>query len=335
MAHLSLVEAVSDWFTKYEVPATVVWGQRARPAQGNAKSGSHGGRVSFQWPGKSTGQGPTYLGPRAADNTIADGGLIALAQDVYAARTAHWSTGAPVHLVAAAPINPPAPTNLAGAFDAANAIRILEIAHHANLTLHVAADTENAITAPAAHDRASLRTLLLQLQEQGNAHDRQLFTDLASLIHVHNAVDEEHDSTAPDPLSTGATSRAIAQLVIELEAEVWAWDDAGPTDDRRQEEAWWSLMQATANAVRSYARGVFRLDRTEAASPVVHTVRGVARLVYFKLPVPIDQLPNLTPQSTGWSVTAEAEFARGAEPDGAPLDPETEAVGGAEINPDT
>lgn len=325
MGHLSLVETVQAWFLKYEVPATAVWGQRARPAQGNAKPGSLGGRVSFLWPGKATGQGPTWLGSRPAVDTISDPALVELAARVRAARLGHWATGAPVHLAASSPSVPAEPTSLIEAFDVANAVRLAELEHDASPAAHLEADTVNALTAPAASTRATLRTLLLQLQERGNAHDRSLT--------AHGEADEDHDADGEDPLSTSATSRAINQLVIELEAEVWAWDDSGSTDDVKQEEAWWNLAQATINAVRFYAQGTFKLDRTEPASQVVHVVRGVARLMYFKLPVPIDQLPNMTPRAIGFEATAKHEQPQGQEPDGTPNAPVVETVGTVDIPP--
>ena len=147
MGLVALTSSVAAWFLAHEVPATAVWGQRARPAQGNAKPGARGGRVSFMWPGTGTGQGPTWLGPRAASDTISDGALIALAASVRAARVAHWGTGAPVHLATSSPAIPDAPETLVEAFDVANAVRLADIEHMASATAHLAADAANASTA--------------------------------------------------------------------------------------------------------------------------------------------------------------------------------------------
>src|SRR5689334_22549428 len=112
MALTSLVSAVSAWFVAREVPATAVFGERARPAQGNAKSGTVGGRVSFLWTGKGKYMGPGWLGPRKHDDTIAIPGLIALVNDVREKRLAHYAAGAPVHTAGTVPSLPAAAANL-------------------------------------------------------------------------------------------------------------------------------------------------------------------------------------------------------------------------------
>lgn len=327
MGFLALTDSVRAWFEAHEIRATVVWGARARVAQGNATPGQRGGRVSFLWSGNATGQGPTWLGPRSAPDTISDGGLIGLAAVVRAARLGHWATGAPVHLAASLLGVPDEPTTLIDAFDVANALRLAELEHDADTTTHLAADTVNAITAPAASDRLTLRALLLQLQERGNAHDRSLV--------AHLAADEDHDAAGIDPLSTSAETRAIGQLVTEIEAEVWAWDDSAPTNDALQDEAWLQLFEATHNAVRAYAQGTFALLRvTSLPTTATHVVRGVARLAYFKLPVPIHQVPADTPLQRGATAAIQIELPQGQLPDGTPIDPITKTVGTVDITPE-
>lgn len=158
------------------------------------------------------------------------------------------------------------------------------LAHHASTTAHQAADTSHTITAPAASSAATLRTLARQLQELGNAHDR----DTAA----HGAADEAHDSEAADPVEAATKTRAIAQWVPEVSVEIWAWDDTHPSDDAAQMDAWLVLQDWTWNAVRSYGRGVHKLDRTEPATEVVHVRRGFALVAFLTLPIPVHEAPG-------------------------------------------
>lgn len=318
MGIVALVDAVEAWFTKYEVPATAVFGQRARPEQGNRRSGVIGGRVSFVTTGKSSYQGPTGLGPRRHDDTISRPGLIAVVNELRDRRLAHYATAGAVHLAASAPSLPDEAETLSEAIDLGNALRTVEIEHHASTVAHAAADTDHAITAPAASSEATLRTLALALQEQGNAHN-------ASTV-AHGEADADHDSTLDDPRSTAAASRAVAQKVIEVEAEIWAWDDSRASDDRRQWQAFLALHEATVNAIRSYVRpglraGGFQLDRTETGMNAVHITRGYAEKVYFKLAVPVHQLPAWTPREVVPEFAANLEFEKGVDEQLEPVAP--------------
>lgn len=319
----ALVDAVAAYFLAREVPATAVFGERARPAQGNARSGSIGGRVSFLPTGKGTYQGPTLLGPRPTDNTLSIPGLLALVNDLRTQRLAHYATAGAVHLAGSSPSLPAAATTLSQAIDVGNALRTAEIAHHASTAAHATADTSHAITAPAASSSTTLRTLALQLQEKGNAHNAS--------TSAHGEADEDHDSTQDDPLASDATSRAVAQKVIEVEAEVWAWDDSAPTDDRAQWEAFLALHEWTVNAIRSYVRsglnvGGFELDRSEPATAVIHAKRGYAEKVFFKLPIPVHQRPAVTPREVTPEFTATIEISKGIDQQNEPIDPVTITV---------
>lgn len=312
MGLTSLVQYVSDYFTSHQVAATAVYGQRARPAQGNAKPGTVGGRVSFLWTGKGSYKGPTWWGPREHEDTISTSGLVTLANDVILARAGHYGVGSPVHLAGGlVPSWEPAET-LIEAIDLANAWRARDIAHAADLTRHGSADTANVVTAPAAGSAATLRTLLLDMRAKGSAHNAQLGG-------VHGAADDDHESAAKDPLSTAATSRAIAQFLPEIEVEVWAWDDGAPTDDARQWAAWLTLHEVTMNAIRAYARGRWKPLRTEKATDVKHVTRGKASLVYLELPIPVHELPAVTPVELEADVSATVSIQKGTDEQGAPI----------------
>lgn len=315
MALTSLVAAVSAYFADHGVPATAVYGERARPAQGNSKSGQIGGRVSFLVTGKGKYQGPTWLGPREAGAQLSKPRLIALVNDVREKRLAHWATAGAVHLAAEVPATPAPATTLSEALDLGNALRLLELAHHASTTAHQAADTSHTITAPAASSAATLRTLARQLQELGNAHDR----DTAA----HGAADEAHDSEAADPVEAATKTRAIAQWVPEVSVEIWAWDDTHPSDDAAQMDAWLVLQDWTWNAVRSYGRGVHKLDRTEPATEVVHVRRGFALVAFLTLPIPVHELPAAEPVEVRAAIATSLIRPQGTTPEGDPI-PEVE-----------
>jgi hypothetical protein len=314
MGLTSLVAYVSEYFAARQVPATAVYGQRARPAQGNSMPGRIGGRVSFLWTGKGSYKGPSWWGARPHEDTISPSGLVTLANDVAEARVGHYALGPSVHLAGAAPVAWEPATNLIEALDLGNWLRDLDLAHAADLTRHGAADTVNVVTAPAASSAATLRTLLLDLQAKGAAHNDTLGT-------VHGAADEQHESVAKDPLSTSATSRAIRQFLPEIEVEVWAWDDGAPTDDARQWAAWLSLHEVFLNACRGYARGYHTPLRTEPATKTVHVVRGMASLVYLELPIPVHELPAVTPVALQPDVAATLSIQQGTTPEGAPILP--------------
>jgi hypothetical protein len=313
MALVSLVQYVAEYFAARLVAATAVYGERARPAQGNAKPGTVGGRVSFLWTGKGGYKGPSWWGERAHEDTISKSGLITLANDVAEARAGHYEAGSPVHLDGAAITYTPA-TSLIEAIDLGNAFRELDLAHAADLARHGVADTVNVVTAPAASSAATLRTLLLDMRAKGAAHN-------ATEGDVHGEADEEHDSTSLDPLSTAATSRAIAQFVPEIEVEVWAWDDSASTNDSAQWAAWLSLHEVFLNACRGYARGRWKALRTEPATKSIHVLRGKASLVYLEMPIPVHELPARILIPLEPAVTATLILPQGTTPEGEPISP--------------
>lgn len=314
MGLTSLVTTVSAFFAAHEVPAFAVYGERKRPATGLGKAGLVGGRVSFLLTGKGKYQGSTWLGPREGGATLSKPGLLVLINDVREQRLAHYATAGAVHLAAQAPATPGPATNLIEGIDLVNVLRTNELAHQASLAAHTAADTAHAITAPAASSAATARVLALQLQAQGNAHD-------ATTADVHGEADDEHDSTAADPLSATSKTKAIAQAVVEVSAEVWAWNDAAPRDDATQYEAWLSLHEWTLNALRKYGRGVHLLDRLEPATDVLEIRRGMALVTFFTLPIPVLELPATKPVVVSAELTTSMTLPQGQDPAGEPIDP--------------
>jgi hypothetical protein len=201
MGLLALVEHVADFFEAHDVPATAVYGERARVGQGNGKTGSAvGGRVSFVLAGGST-TGPYRFGPR-------DG------------------------------------------------------------------DTEDS------------------------------------------------------------TTRAIASLTAEVEAEIWAWDDADPKDDATQYAAWFDLYEWTMNAIRAYAEGNWTAGRVTPAQNPAELRRGMSMLCYFDLPIPVHKRPEAQKVTVGFELTATQTFPKGQDSEGNDNDPAELPAGVYTVAPD-
>jgi len=320
MALSTLITTLRDRFAAELVPATVVYGQRDRAGQLNAKSGTIGGRVSILWTGEGKYTGSQRLNPRSIGEIISRASLLELVNELRVTRPLHWAEGAPIHLTTApVPILPGPATTPAEAVALAEAIRTAEEAHHANLSLHAMADTVNPITAPTAKDYASLRTLLLDLQAKGNAHDAYLGS--------HAVADDAHDSIAFDPLQQG-TTKALYQMRARLEVEIWAWDD-GPgkhEDELAQWEAWLSLHNRTMNELRLFARGNLTIEDAKPTKKVVHVRRGLGVYSYVWLPVPVLELPFRGTGDGELTLTAGLTRTSGQDENGASLPPVTEYV---------
>lgn len=103
------------------------------------------------------------------------------------------------------------------------------------------------------------------------------------------------------PGKSGSKSKTAAMrnaytLVADVEAHIWAWDDAAPEDDKAQERAFFRLHEYTLAALRSNAQARFKPVRLVPVRKPVEVRHGVARTMLLTIEVPAHYPPDDEPK---------------------------------------